>query len=321
MLDEGELLPDRRTRSATPWKDRTSRRTADGGPHPDMQLNLINARLSTLIAGGDEHRRTLAGDQLHVDLDLSDGQPPPPAPAWPSATRRRHRDHRPAPHRVRQVRRPVRARGPAVRERRRGQGPAAAGHQRPGGRCPAPSGPATRSGSSRRPPTTFAGGGARPPRAPTGPSSRRRSSRNRTASPTARPGPRSRIRITCVAVEVGPDRRQLLLLPEPGDALLEGVHAAWSMPGLALVAGGAVAPGQLDQLGRGGRRRPARSGGRRRRSTRRRPPRSRGTAGGARRGGSRSSTTSLGSFRATSRCRAIRAPTTSWWWNMTPLGP
>lgn len=53
------------------WKDRSSRRTDDGGPHPDMQLNLINARLSALIADGTEAHRVLAGDQLHVDLDLS----------------------------------------------------------------------------------------------------------------------------------------------------------------------------------------------------------------------------------------------------------
>jgi hypothetical protein len=53
------------------WKDRPSSRTDGGGPHPDMQLNLINARLSALIAGGDESHRVLAGDQLHVDLDLS----------------------------------------------------------------------------------------------------------------------------------------------------------------------------------------------------------------------------------------------------------
>ncbi|WCO65550.1 hypothetical protein PO878_13685 [Iamia majanohamensis] len=53
------------------WDRRPSRRTEDGGPHPDMQLNLINARLSSLIAAGDEEQRALAGDQLHLDLDLS----------------------------------------------------------------------------------------------------------------------------------------------------------------------------------------------------------------------------------------------------------
>lgn len=59
------------------WDQRSSKRTADGSPHPDMQLNLINARLSRLIAaeGTDEHR-ALAGDQLHVDLDLSEANLP-----------------------------------------------------------------------------------------------------------------------------------------------------------------------------------------------------------------------------------------------------
>jgi hypothetical protein len=52
------------------WKDRSSKRTDDGSPHPDMQLNVINARFSALIAG-DPERRALAGDQLHLDLDLS----------------------------------------------------------------------------------------------------------------------------------------------------------------------------------------------------------------------------------------------------------
>ena len=35
-----------------------------------MQLNIINARLSRLIGGADDVR-ALAGDQLHVDLDIS----------------------------------------------------------------------------------------------------------------------------------------------------------------------------------------------------------------------------------------------------------
>lgn len=59
------------------WKDRPSRRTPDGGPHPDMQLNIINARLSGLLARGDDEHRALAGDQLHVDLDLSHANLPP----------------------------------------------------------------------------------------------------------------------------------------------------------------------------------------------------------------------------------------------------
>lgn len=58
------------------WEQRPSRRSADGGPHPDMQLNVINARLSALIADDDDHR-ALAGDQLHIDLDISHDNLPP----------------------------------------------------------------------------------------------------------------------------------------------------------------------------------------------------------------------------------------------------
>ncbi len=42
----------------------------DGAPHPDKQLNVINARFARLIAV-DPDRRALAGDQLYLDLDLS----------------------------------------------------------------------------------------------------------------------------------------------------------------------------------------------------------------------------------------------------------
>ena len=52
------------------WEHRPSRRTADGGPHPDMQLNIMNARAAALVAQRDD-RWALAGDQLFVDLDLS----------------------------------------------------------------------------------------------------------------------------------------------------------------------------------------------------------------------------------------------------------
>lgn len=58
------------------WKDRGSKRTDDGGPHPDMQLNIINSRFARLVGRGAE-RAALAGDQLHVDLDLSDSNLPP----------------------------------------------------------------------------------------------------------------------------------------------------------------------------------------------------------------------------------------------------
>lgn len=58
------------------WSTRGSRRTSDGTAHPDMQLNVISARLSRLVAV-DPARRPLAGDQLHVDLDLSEANLPP----------------------------------------------------------------------------------------------------------------------------------------------------------------------------------------------------------------------------------------------------
>jgi hypothetical protein len=58
------------------WKMRGSSRTTDGSAHPDMQLNVINARLSSLVAV-DAERRALAGDQLHLDLDLSQANLPP----------------------------------------------------------------------------------------------------------------------------------------------------------------------------------------------------------------------------------------------------
>jgi hypothetical protein len=58
------------------WIDRPSRQTADGSPHSDMQLTLMNARAARLVASGVE-RAPLAGDQLYVDLDLSEANLPP----------------------------------------------------------------------------------------------------------------------------------------------------------------------------------------------------------------------------------------------------
>ena len=52
------------------WKERGSSRTADGSPHPDMQINVMNTRVIGLIAQTRD-RWPLAGDQLYLDLDLS----------------------------------------------------------------------------------------------------------------------------------------------------------------------------------------------------------------------------------------------------------
>jgi hypothetical protein len=58
------------------WLERGSSRTTDGSAHPDMQLNVINARLLGLVAQ-DKARWPLAGDQLIVDFDLSEANIPP----------------------------------------------------------------------------------------------------------------------------------------------------------------------------------------------------------------------------------------------------
>jgi hypothetical protein len=58
------------------WKARGSRSAADGMANPEMQLNVMNARVIELIAQ-DKSRWSLAGDQLYVDFDLSEANVPP----------------------------------------------------------------------------------------------------------------------------------------------------------------------------------------------------------------------------------------------------
>ena len=58
------------------WVTRPCRLTPDRSPHPDMQLNLINARFSAFLSS-DDLLRAGTGDQLHVDLDLSPDNTPP----------------------------------------------------------------------------------------------------------------------------------------------------------------------------------------------------------------------------------------------------
>lgn len=52
------------------WKVRGSRRTPDGSAHPDMQINIMNSRVTALVAQ-EKDRWPLAGDQLYIDMDLS----------------------------------------------------------------------------------------------------------------------------------------------------------------------------------------------------------------------------------------------------------
>jgi hypothetical protein len=76
VLDVGELSVEEGLVGDT-WNRRGSSRMPDGSPHPDMQLNIINARAVALIAQ-DRSRWPLAGDQLFVDLDLTAEN----LPAW-----------------------------------------------------------------------------------------------------------------------------------------------------------------------------------------------------------------------------------------------
>jgi hypothetical protein len=52
------------------WSVRGSSRTADGSAHPEMQINIMNARVTALVAQ-EKERWSLAGDQLYIDMDLS----------------------------------------------------------------------------------------------------------------------------------------------------------------------------------------------------------------------------------------------------------
>lgn len=75
VLDEADLDLDEGL-AGDSWRLRRSSRTADGSPHPDMQLNIMSARVVALVAR-DRDRWPLAGDQLFVDLDLSAANLPP----------------------------------------------------------------------------------------------------------------------------------------------------------------------------------------------------------------------------------------------------
>ena len=70
LLDEGQfdlvegLVGDN-------WQTRGSSRTKDKSSHPDMQLTIMNSRVIGLISP-EKSRWPLAGDQLFIDMDLSD---------------------------------------------------------------------------------------------------------------------------------------------------------------------------------------------------------------------------------------------------------
>jgi hypothetical protein len=70
ILEEGQLN-EAEGLVGDSWKNRPSSRTPDNSPHPNMQINIMNARMIEIIAGVKE-RWALAGDQLYIDFDLSD---------------------------------------------------------------------------------------------------------------------------------------------------------------------------------------------------------------------------------------------------------
>lgn len=57
------------------WRARGSSQTEDGAAHPDMQLTIMNSRVIGLLARKKE-RWPLAGDQLYLNLDLSEANLP-----------------------------------------------------------------------------------------------------------------------------------------------------------------------------------------------------------------------------------------------------
>ncbi len=52
------------------WCVRPSSRTPDRSPHPEMQINIMNSRVTALVAQ-EKERWPLAGDQFYIDMDLS----------------------------------------------------------------------------------------------------------------------------------------------------------------------------------------------------------------------------------------------------------
>lgn len=58
------------------WNARGSRHTVDGSANVNAQITVMNARTIELLAG-EEERWSLAGDQLYVDMELSDDNLPP----------------------------------------------------------------------------------------------------------------------------------------------------------------------------------------------------------------------------------------------------
>jgi MOSC domain-containing protein YiiM len=75
VLTEAKLSVDEGIVGDT-WRIRGSRHTPDGSAEPERQLTIMNARAIALFAGDDRDRWAEAGDQLYVDINLSDDNLP-----------------------------------------------------------------------------------------------------------------------------------------------------------------------------------------------------------------------------------------------------
>jgi hypothetical protein len=75
LLTEGELSVDDGI-VGDGWRVRGSRHTPDGSAEPERQLTIMNARAIALFAGDDRDRWAEAGDQIYIDINLSDANLP-----------------------------------------------------------------------------------------------------------------------------------------------------------------------------------------------------------------------------------------------------
>src|SRR6266511_4890736 len=75
VLQEGELNTAEGLVGDT-WKVRVNKHSADGLTNVNAQITMMNARTIALLAQ-DEESWPLAGDQLYVDMNLSDDNLPP----------------------------------------------------------------------------------------------------------------------------------------------------------------------------------------------------------------------------------------------------
>jgi hypothetical protein len=75
VLESGELSTEEGLVGDT-WNIRVSTHSKDGLANANKQITIMNARSIALLAQSEE-RWSLAGDQLYVDMDLSDDNIPP----------------------------------------------------------------------------------------------------------------------------------------------------------------------------------------------------------------------------------------------------